>query len=367
MSTSTHVYTAHLTGTPDQALDVKGGSITLAAGRAPHVQADLLIGPVSQTVYAALDPRLHPRVRITVEAVTPAGVQSRTFNLGVRSRPIAYLDGEYGLTLASDEAVLLDHAPLADDATPDPMTSGRAVVNYVLGVVLPGTSLAAGDDFTIPADAADEALIWRAGDAALDFLAPLLQTAGYRLVCDEQRVWTLRGEEYVAPGYLVIRHLVNMIDANETIDRDAQLWFDAAVTRYRWTDTAGVLHEAVDAFALVTPPTLVKTFDKQTVFRGTGFSAYAVRRAQGRGREVSATAVSDWRALAEQSVEVDLPGTPRQVGVTSAVQFDLSLDEMTVTTRTTDLRLGSIDGLHTTIDALIGTIDELSGGPIGRR
>lgn len=359
MTVSTHTYTAYLIGTPDQQLDVKGGAITLDAGAAPHVHADLTIGPVSEDVYEALDPRLSPRVRIEVDAVIGSTVQSRSFDLGVRARPLTYLDGDYGLSLDSDEAILTDIAPLADDAAPDAMVSGRDIVDYVLDFAIPGAALAPGDDFAIPGDADAEALIWRAGDTGMDFLQPLLEAVGLRLVCDEERVWTLRSEDYTTPGNIVIRDLVNLIDADETIDRDAGLWFDAAVTRYRWTDTAGVLHEALDAYTSATPPTKVKTFDKTTVFRGTGFSSYAVRRAQGRGREVSATCVSDWRAKAEQALEFTLPVTPIQTGVAQSIRFDLTADEMTVTSRTVDTALGSIDLLPGTIDSLAGTIDGL--------
>lgn len=339
---STHTYSAHLIGTPDVAIDLKGGTITLDAGRAPHVQASITIGPVAEEVYEALDPRLGPRVRIDVTAVFGGSTQARSFDLGVRARPIRYLDGDYGLSLASDEAILLELAELANNLDMLAFTSGRDVVDFVLTATL-GVTLAPGDDFTIPGDADPEALVWRAGDSALEFLQPILETGGYRLVCDEARVWTLRGEGHTVPGTVLIRHLTNMIDANETIDRDRGMWFDAAVTRWKWTDVSGIAHEYVEAWSLTDPdpPTLVKTFDKSTAYKGAGFSEYAVRRAQGRGREVSATCVADWRAKPEQVLEFTLPGTPVQTGLAQAVSFDLDSDEMTVTTRTVDTPLSA--------------------------
>jgi hypothetical protein len=351
----THTYTSYLIGSGE--LQVKGGSITLDTGQYPHVQADLTIGPTTVAFYNALDPRLRPRVQIGAHTGTDFTTGFRTFDLGVRSRPISYLNGDYQLTLASDEALVADISPLADDITTQAYTSGRAVVGYVLSKI--GATLAAGPDFTIPVDADSDALIWKAGDNGMQFLRPVLETSGYRLVCDEQRVWTLRDENYTAPGFLSLRVGVNLIDATEDIDRDAQLWFDAAVTRYKWTDAAGVAHEAVDGFAWTYPPTLVKTFDKAIPFQGYGFSEYVVRRAQGRGREVSATAVADWTATAEQAVEVVLPVTPLQAGRIISIAFDLDSDRMTVTTRTHDTLTGTIELLVGTIDALVGTIDAL--------
>lgn len=328
-------FAAHLTGDTDATISVNGGSISLDAGRAPHVEATL------DTNYAGaaltdLDPRETPRVTILVSAVYPWGTIDRTFDLGARSRPVEQLDGRVSLSLASDEALLQDYAPLADVNLTAHAASGRALVNAVLDTVIPGAELEPGDDFTISVSAADDLLIWRAGDDALGFLAPILQAAGLRLVCDELRRWTLRDESYKAAGVINTRYGINLHDASDTIDRDTGLWFDAAVTRHRWTDPAGEQHEAVDAYALTTPYTRLMLFEKTTPYPGPGFSEYAVRRAQGRGREVTATMLADWRANAEQRVIAVLDGAPIQTGVTQSVEFDITAGQMTFTTRSTD-------------------------------
>lgn len=204
-----------------------------------------------------------------------------------------------------------------------------------------------------------DSLTWKAGQSALEFLAPLVQASGRRLVCDEARVWTLRGEEYTADGAIAIRHAVNLIGADDKIGRDDALWFDGAVVRYTWTDATGKRQERIDSFALTGTPSRVVLIERATPYPGPGFAAYAVRRAQGRGREVSATTVADWNARAEQAVQIVLDGAPVQIGKTSRVVFDLDRDEMTVTTRTTDTPAGAVDLLPGTIDALVGTIDSL--------
>jgi len=178
-----------------------------------------------------------------------------------------------------------------------------------------------------------DAFAWRAGINALEFLHPLVQAAGLRLVCDEQRVWRLRTEQWTRVGKIRVAYAENMIAGSDTISRDDDSWYDAAVTRYTWT-SQGVQQERTDVYALNTPHSRVRVFDKQAPYPGPGFSEYAVRRAQGRGRTVEATAVADWDASADMAADVILAGALPQFGRIDTVTFDLDRDEMTITTRT---------------------------------
>lgn len=208
-------------------------------------------------------------------------------------------------------------------------------------------------------DRSPDLLWWKAGVDGMDFLTPIFQAAGLRLVNDEARVWTLRNESYAATGALTVRYGVNLIDGDDFISRDSGLWFDAAVVRYEWTDQAGNRQERIDSFKLNTPYSRLQLIERLSPYPGPGFAEYVVRRAQGRGRELSLTTVADWTARAEQSVTAVLEGAPTQVGRTSRVDFNLSNDEMTITTRTVDTPLGAIDLLTGTINSLTGTINNL--------
>ena len=560
MTVSTHVYSAVVIGSPDIALKVKGGNVSLDSYRAPHIQGNLTIAAPTLATLNALDPRNGRRIRITVAATFPGYSQNRTFDLGMRDRDVDHANAEVRLTLASDEALLDDYAPLVDDVTPRASESSlRSVINYVLNKAIPGKSLAAspsvnanatrywpvtnllpnpapsalatewqigfngnyigsitmssplpvnghpyavqwtagagtatlaagtpssyrvtpgrwyvfsfylassaatsaraalqwrsrggvgtlstvygsvvssdatafkrlsiiaqapdgadsvwpfvdtagntagrahhvseamlyeGDELvpyfdgattdtsTYLYDWADpdkpeasasvrtpiktvakESLTWKAGQTALQFLLPLVQVAGFRLLCNEARVWTLRDENYSAPGGLSIRHGINLIDGSDQISRDSELWFDARITRYKWTDAEGKQQEMADAFALTTPYTRLTTLDVDAAYPGPGRSEFAVRRAQGRGREVRATAVSDWSANAEQDVTVVLLNAPTQIGATSSVSFDLNNDRMTVNTRTVDTPLGAVALLTGTINSKSGTVNALT-------
>lgn len=176
-----------------------------------------------------------------------------------------------------------------------------------------------------------ESLTWPAGVAALDFLHPLLQAQGLRLVCDETRTWTLRNDAYTATGDVAIRYAVDMIDGTDTIAVEDQYTYDAAVAVYTWTDRYGVELREIDSYALTTPYVAARRFDfEDTPFPGPGFAQYAVTRAQNRGRRVEATAVADWRAKPEQLATFTTAEAPTLVGKSGRVQFDLDTDRMTV-------------------------------------
>ncbi|WP_096359439.1 hypothetical protein [Microbacterium sp. TPU 3598] len=181
-------------------------------------------------------------------------------------------------------------------------------------------------------------LRWQAGRSALDFLRPIVQAYGYRLVCDEHRKWTLRDENYNPGGALNLRQGVNLRDVEDTLTRDSDTWFDAAVTIYTWKDSDGVEHTEVDSFAAVDPPTQVRVFERPGVpYPGPGFSAYAVRRAQGRGRMLSAETGIDWRAQPEQFLSARVDGAPILAGTIQALGYDLKTGDMSITTRTADI------------------------------
>ncbi|NYE20509.1 hypothetical protein [Microbacterium immunditiarum] len=278
-------------------------------------------------------------------AEAPAGARSATLHI----RSFGNAVGEFSYCDAlmfheGDRAV-----PYFDGAQPDD-------ANY--SYEWSGDTAHASPSVRVPfVERRPEALVWRAGDSALDFLHPLVQAAGLRLVCDGERRWTLRGENYSAPGTLSVREGVNMIEGEDVIDLDRGLWCDAQATIYR--DPARVLPDQVDYYELNSPPTVVNRVVVDAAYVGPGRSEYAVRRAQGRGREVTVTLVADWRTHAEQPARFTLEGAPVQLGRTSRVAFDLATDRMDVASRTSDLIEGSVDALLGTVDALVGTVNDL--------
>ncbi|WP_341934714.1 hypothetical protein MRBLWO14_000286 [Microbacterium sp. LWO14-1.2] len=185
-----------------------------------------------------------------------------------------------------------------------------------------------------------EALIWRAGTSAMAFLEPLLKVAGLRIVCDERRRFTLRAGDYRAEGNQTYRQAVNIATADESVSRDDDSWFDAAVYEYVWTDADGIEQRRVDAFALPPStgmPKVLRVELRDTPYPGPGRAEHIVRRAQGRGRTFTVSAVPP--TLLEQTdqpLSIRLEGSPIQTGIAASVEFNLDDDHVTVTSRTTD-------------------------------
>lgn len=183
---------------------------------------------------------------------------------------------------------------------------------------------------------APELLVWKAGVSGLAFLAPIVQSVGRRLVCDEQRRWTLRPEEYRADGTQTYREGVNITAGNAELSRDDDDWFDGAVFLYSWPDRYGVEQERADVYPTTGSPTKVIRREIAAPFPGPGRAEYAVRRAQGRGRVATVTARATWEERTEQSLSIGLAGAPILTGIANSVTFDLGENTVTVSSRTVE-------------------------------
>lgn len=178
-----------------------------------------------------------------------------------------------------------------------------------------------------------DALLWQPGVSAWQFLQPLFQRAGLRLFCDHLRRWHLvDGAGYLAEGQAQLSMPGNLHDAVDVTDRDGD-WFDAAMARYRGG--------RIDFYG---PPgyTKVRTFDLDTAYPGAGFAEYAVKRAEGRGRTLELVALANLDVRPSQLLTVTLPDTPTLIGLTRAVQLDLTSGTMRVASRAiTDVPAGA--------------------------
>lgn len=111
------------------------GTITLDSGAVPYATATLELPLLDDSIIEYLDARELIRCPIEAGDVT---ITPRRFDLGLRSREVDHSAKKVILELASDEAMLMDYAPLADDPTPRTYENSlRAVAEYVLGK-LPG-------------------------------------------------------------------------------------------------------------------------------------------------------------------------------------------------------------------------------------
>lgn len=370
MTISLHSIEAYVNGvTP---LDVISASITIDEGWAPYCQASIEI-PFDASLLTALDPRIGGRIKIyavqsygvsellsvlsttfgggTIATVTGAwtgdtlsdiseayftpynasGVNynyRRSFDLTLRSRTIDPDASTISLELSSDEALLQDYALV--DTVPYVPTffNVRQITSETLNrigkVLIPGVA-----DGTIDPDAAE----WVPGQTAWDYLQPLIQSVGLRLYADEHRNWYLIESDAVNPGLVELQATGTIVGASDSISRDDNLWFDAVVITYRWTNSLGETILAYDT-AAADPFSKVAHFEYESAYPGPGGAQAILDRAQTRGRVNEVSAVSDYRVTPTTACEVTLPALPLQSGTVSAVTWNYPDDEMTVKTRT---------------------------------
>lgn len=259
--------------------------------------------------------------------------RSRTFNLGVRRLSMRRSSGEATLDLASDEALLQDHARVADAAY-TPGNTMRAIVAYVLAQI--GAELQYGT--LDPAVVELEAAAWHPGVTAWDYLRPLLEATSTRLYCDEARRWWLVAPLTATAGTLALTPdtLTELDDVmSREGDVDALGWADAVVVTYTWTDSAGIEHVRYDAAQDRRTVTRVLRIEHERRYPGPGAARALLYRARARGRAHVARAVSDYSATPGMRLTVAAwPGESTSTdALVSAVAWDLSADEMTVQSR----------------------------------
>lgn len=140
MSTRLIIPATTVTVAGHPAVPLRGSRVALDETTS-YAIADLTLPLINEADIEDIDPRDGVRTVITssIDGGTP-----RVFDLGIRSRTVDHAAKTIRVEAASDEALLGDYAPLVDDLTPlDHQDSLRDVIDYVLDVVIPGTSLEA--------------------------------------------------------------------------------------------------------------------------------------------------------------------------------------------------------------------------------
>jgi hypothetical protein len=366
--------TATVDGIP---LSVEECTITLDESWSPYAQGQLIIATPIAATRELLDPRKGKRVLVTfrqtfdtgsdfvptlayytslfggqrigsiAKQITPQTLGgltaradlglttdkrspvTRTFNLGIRERRVAYRGGRLELRLASDEAILNTVSLVSND----PYTASRNDLRFIVQRTIDKSNTPTNDltglaNARVPADAHT----WLPGVFAWDFLTPLLQQSGLRLWNDEKQRWHLDLAGKITNDVVTLSYLDTITDPFETVSLD-KLYFDAVVVTYKWRDAANVDHTEYDLAQQTDKPKSVLNLTYETVYPGPGAAARVLNRAQGRGREYEIEAVSDFNVTPGFQARIDLESAPIQSGVVSAVSWSFPADRMRVTTR----------------------------------
>lgn len=275
-----------------------------------YATAELEIPLIDEADVDLIDPRDGVRLSLTIE--------SRLFDLGIRSRRVNHANKTITLTAASDEALLGEYSPLANIDLTAHAGDIRALVNAVLAIVIPGAHLEASPAPTGVITEL-EALVWKAGTTAWEFLQPLTGLLSLRLFCDEQRRWFLVQTSYIVPG-VVVAIASNSREGDDTLSRDADNGVTGAIVRYRWTGSGGEAKEQIDAAGIAGN---IDVLDRDTPYPGPGLAAARLKRLQGQGRSLTATSIATYTETPGMEARFMLPGTPDQIGRLQRVRWDL--------------------------------------------
>jgi hypothetical protein len=183
------------------------------------------------------------------------------------------------------------------------------------------------------------------GDLWWDYLSPLVRASDLRLWSDESRDWWLTEAGDTVAGTVTIAEGENAIGAQDQIsyqatgDDGTPLFFTAVIVRYRWM-VDGVQQTRYDVAGIgAGQGRKVLRVDIDRPWPGPGRAAAILAAAQGRGRTQELDAVMNLDATPGMALSTDLPSTPEQIGVVSAVtwRWSDSTDHGTMTVRARDL------------------------------
>lgn len=295
--------------------------ITAAGGEAVAGWTDILGGePLSVFTAAFYRPWNGSQVR---------AAQRRTFDLYVLERLFDDVAKELTIIATTDEAQLLTGA-LVDSAFYDPGTVDLAeIVALVLDRY--GLSLSADSETATVAEA--EGTIQRPGVTDWDYLHSMLEAASLRLWCDEAGVFRISTRPATAEGTLALSAGASMTGNSDRMTFDPEVWFEAVVVHYAWTDVLGVSFEAWDVAGDM-PARAVKTFERPgVIYPGPGAAAAILGRQTGRGRVLEVSNVSDYTATPGMAVVITPPDTLAQSGYLQSVSWSIPEAEMRVSTR----------------------------------
>ena len=130
------------------------------------------------------------------------------------------------------------------------------------------------------------------------------------------------------------RRSTRFTSATETVTLDDDLWADAVVVRYEWTDAATATTKvAYDTATLTSAPVKVVTVQRTTPYPGGGAALYWLNRLKARGRVFALEEVGDYTLRPGMGFTASLPDTGAHTGYLEAVTWTAPSDRGTVRTR----------------------------------
>jgi hypothetical protein len=261
--------------------------------------------------------------------------ERRLFNLKVRSSRIDLVTGNINLELAGDESLLFDDALL--DTTPyaPNKLTAKTAVEFALSRI--GAYLQAGaSDAAITADAS----VWEPGDDSWGYLQSLLDAAGLRLYCDEERRWYLT-DNYVTGNTQTVSYENDYLTMSQQTTLDGE-FYSAAVVKYSWTDDLNVQQVAYDTYSNpLYNYRKVKRVEYNRRYPGPGAAKAMVNRKNQKSVDRTFQIINDYRYTPGDAIDfsddVIYPpvGSTTPTGSVVGVSWSLPGDRMTITAKLT--------------------------------
>lgn len=255
--------------------------------------------------------------------------QTRSFDLYVTARRYNQTGKQIEIVATSDESKLIFDTIVSD--TPfDPESTDLATIAQTV-LDRHNKTIQAGYQTATIEEA--EATIWNPGVKAWDYLDALAEPHGLRLWCDEAGNWYLTERQSLSAGHLTIAPTALMLEHDDSMEYNPEVWWDAVVIEYRWKDELNVEQVAYDYAGATIPRSSLVIVNRDTVYPGPGAAQGILDRVQGRGRTITAKAVSRYSAQPGQSITLRPPLGFDQNGYIVGVTFRLPAAEMDVTSR----------------------------------
>jgi hypothetical protein len=341
-------------------LGVIGGRISWDEARTPEVSAELTCAlPQDAPTVLDLDPRQGVRARFVVAYTLANGTRDEheVADLHLRRRVVARPGEQLALSLASDEALVIDSSPNVvvtaggDPGDPSTVTKTNAAgwIGQVIqeGLWNPGAPGDVDVDFGAgvenlsaewPVDVPD---YWAAIEDVADQLNLDVYDPGDRTFRIAKRPTVAAASSLTikgGPGGI-------LLDSDSTIEREE--WANMVTIRYDWRTPAGVESTLYGTARVTAGPfaadtvgykILTETRDQATTQAAANIAAATVLgRLLARSRGLSVTVVPCWWVRPRNTVTYyPSSGGDEQRHIVSSVSFDLESMEMDIQTRLPD-------------------------------
>lgn len=255
--------------------------------------------------------------------------QSRRMRLWVTDRSFNDETGEATIVAETGECLLIGDRLAAATAWSPASTDLATIVQAVLDRY--GMQLQGGAATATVAEV--DATLWKPGVAAWDYLDGLLEPASLKLWCDDAGLWFLTDRQPLVEGQVTAAATSNLTDYTDRMTYDPNVWTDAVVVEYRWTDAFDLNQIAFDFAGAQPARAALHIVRENTVYPGPGAAAGILNRSQGRGRVLEVGTVSNYLHTPGQTAQITPLVGDAQTGFLAAVSWSFPDGEADLRTR----------------------------------